>query len=95
MMNDTSVHRLKVLDIVLALVSAALAASSSIAMTQPPPAAYAQQPASQTFTAKLTGKDDRTCSFTFRSRWTWNIHSDWIFSSSLAKSERKIVKAPR
>jgi len=86
MMNDTSVHRLKVLDIVLALVSAALAASSSIAMTQPP---------SQTFTAKLTGKDDRTCSFTFCSRWTWNIHSDWIFSSSLAKSERKIVKAPR
>jgi hypothetical protein len=57
-MNDTSVKRLKVLAIVLALASAALAASSSIAMTQPPPAAYAQQPASQTFTAKLSGKDE-------------------------------------
>jgi F0F1-type ATP synthase membrane subunit c/vacuolar-type H+-ATPase subunit K len=60
-MNDTSVKRLKVLAIVLALASAALAASSSIAMTQPPAAAlaaFAQQPASQTFTAKLSGKDE-------------------------------------
>jgi CHRD domain len=61
MMNDTSMKRLKVVAIVLALASAALA-SSIIAMQQPQqqqlPAAFAQQQSSQTFTAKLSGKDE-------------------------------------
>jgi hypothetical protein len=60
MMNDTSMKRLKVVAIVLALASAALA-SSIIAMQQQqqqPPAAFAQQQSSQTFTAKLSGKDE-------------------------------------
>jgi len=61
MMNDTSMKRLKVVAIVLALASAALA-SSIIAMQQQqqqqPPPAFAQQQSSQTFTAKLSGKDE-------------------------------------